>query len=151
MLLVGGRVLNLQAPDYARAAQLRVDADGRLILSAGGQNFTFGPRAAAVAAGGFDAPGFAAEAGDTASLVIEHSWVAWPTPFDFNFMTGHSPSWRRAVYYRLAWTKPSGARLGLTWRFEQPYYPADGWTADLVRDGWSGLVEVAINDPSAGH
>ena len=151
VLLVGGRVLNLQAPDYAPAAQLRVDADGRLALSAGGRSFALGPRAAAVAAGGFDAPGFAAETGDTASLLVEHSWVAWPTPFDFNFMTGHSPSWRRAVYYRLAWTKPSGARLGLTWRFEQPYYPADGWTADLVRDGWSGLVEVAINDPSAGH
>jgi hypothetical protein len=152
VLLVAGRVLNVQGPDYAAAAQLQVDGDGRLVLSAGGQSFTLGPRAAgSVAAGGFGAPGFAAEAGDTASLVMDRSWVAWPTPFDFNFMTGHSPSWRRAVYYRLVWTKPSGARLALLWRFEQPYYPADGWTADMTRDGWSGLVEVAINGPSAGR
>lgn len=147
VFVIAGRLLNPQDPDYAPAAQLQVDAAGRLVLSAGGRRFTLGPRDGVAAAGGVrDVPAFAAEPGDTASLVTERSWLAWPTPFDFNLMTGHSPSWRRAVYYRLTWTKPSGARLELLWRFEQPYYPGDGWAADMTRAGWSGLARVDIRE-----
>src|SRR6266480_4102431 len=34
-------------------------------------------------------------AGDNASIQIRRSVLSWPTPFDFNFMTGQSPSWKR--------------------------------------------------------
>src|SRR6266480_4138187 len=40
-------------------------------------------------------------AGDDAFVEIRRSALSWPTPFDFNFMTGHSPSWKRHMYYRL--------------------------------------------------
>src|SRR5204863_795871 len=33
--------------------------------------------------------------GDDAFVEIRRSVLSWPTPFDFNFMTGHSPSWKR--------------------------------------------------------
>jgi len=29
----------------------------------------------------------------TRSLTVDRSLVSWPTPFDLNFMTRHSPSW----------------------------------------------------------
>ncbi|PYK11455.1 MAG: hypothetical protein DME65_07195, partial [Verrucomicrobia bacterium] len=44
---------------------------------------------------------------DNASIEIRRSLLSWPTPLDINFMTGHSPSWKRHLYYRLLWTKPS--------------------------------------------
>ena len=50
-------------------------------------------------------------AGDDAFIEIRRSVLSWPTPFEVNFMTGHSPSWKRHLYYRLLWKKPSGANL----------------------------------------
>jgi hypothetical protein len=143
VLVVGGQVLNLQAPDFSPAARLQLDAGGRLVVAAGGATFVLGPRAGVVAALGGEAPAFAAEPGDETSFTTERSWLGWPTPFDFNFMTGRSPSWRRAVYYRLVWTKRSGARLEMIWRFEQYYY--DDWASPtMTREDWSGLAHVEI-------
>ena len=51
-------------------------------------------------------------AGDDASIEIRRTILNWPTPFEVNFMTGHSPSWKRHLYYRVRWKKPSGANLG---------------------------------------
>ena len=71
--------------------------DGQLALAAGGKVFAFGPprseaeNLAAVPPRG--RPGFHRQSGRSA--------LSWPTPFDFNFMTGHSPSWKRHIYYRL--------------------------------------------------
>ncbi|MBA3651397.1 MAG: hypothetical protein H0W66_07970, partial [Chthoniobacterales bacterium] len=55
-------------------------------------------------------------AGDKARLRIERSMLSWPTPLAINFMTGHSPSWKRHLYYRLTWEKPDGGRLEMVWR-----------------------------------
>ena len=71
--------------------------------------------------------------------------LSWPTPFEINFMTGHSPSWKRHLYYRLLWEKPSGARLELLWRYEQYYYDNDQWANGfMVRPGTTGLIRVDI-------
>ena len=51
-------------------------------------------------------------AGDDASIEIRRSILNWPTPFEVNFMTGHSPSWKRHLYYRVRWKKSSGAKPG---------------------------------------
>lgn len=84
-------------------------------------------------------------AGDDASIQIRRSVLSWPTPFDFNFMTGHSPSWKRHLYYRLLWKKPSGAKLEMLWRYEQYFYPVDGWTSGfMTHEGSTGLIQVAI-------
>lgn len=79
---------------------------------------------------------------DKARFQIDRG-MGWPTPLELNFMTGHSPSWRRHLYYRLIWEKPDGGRLEMVWRYEQPYY--DGWASGfMTRAGTTGLIRVEI-------
>jgi hypothetical protein len=143
-LRIGARRFDLQAPDYSRAAELRVDDGGRLVLTKAGQRFVLGSRAGALPDDrGGGVPAFAAEPGDETSFTVERSWLGWPTPFELNVMTGRSASWRRAVYYRLVWTKRSGARLDMVWRYEQWLY--DDWASPyMTRESWSGLARVDV-------
>jgi hypothetical protein len=84
-------------------------------------------------------------AGDEASIEIRRSILNWPTPFEVNFMTGHSPSWKRHLYYRVRWKKPSGANLEMLWRYEQYFYPGNGWASGfMTRQGFTGLIQVEI-------
>ena len=86
---------------------------------------------------------------DTATLSIEHSAIAWPNFFEVNFMTGNSPKWKRYIYRKLSWTKPSGAKLEMLWRYEQFFYQNDGWVeAFMVRPETTGLIRVEISDAS---
>ncbi|MGD0120919.1 MAG: hypothetical protein ABSD30_22855, partial [Candidatus Binatus sp.] len=83
--------------------------------------------------------------GDEVALVVDRSLISWPTFFEMNFMTGQSPLWRRDLYYRLTWKKPSGAKLALVWRFEQGFYSTDGWTSGtMTREGSTGLIQADI-------
>jgi hypothetical protein len=83
--------------------------------------------------------------GDDAFVQIRRSILSWPTPFDFNFMSGHSPSWKRHLYYRVLWKKPSGAKLEMLWRYEQYFYPDNGWAGGfMTRQGSTGLVRLDI-------
>ena len=80
---------------------------------------------------------------DRARFQIERSMLSWPTPLEINFMTGHSPSWKRHLYYRLIWEKPDGSRLEMVWRYEQYYY--DDWASGfMTRAGVTGLIRVDI-------
>jgi hypothetical protein len=84
--------------------------------------------------------------GDNASVEIRRSVLSWPTPFDFNFMTGHSPSWKRHLYYRLLWNKPSGSKLEMLWRYEQYFYPGNGWASGFItHEGSTGLIQLDIS------
>ena len=86
-------------------------------------------------------------AGDEASIEIRRSILNWPTPFEVNFMTGHSPSWKRHLYYRVRWKKPSGANLEMLWRYEQYFYPGNGWASGfMTRQGSTGLIRVEIKN-----
>ena len=86
-------------------------------------------------------------AGDDASIEIRRSILNWPTPFEVNFMTGHSPSWKRHLYYRVRWKKSSGANLEMLWRYEQFFYPGNGWTSGfMTREGSTGLIRVDIKE-----
>lgn len=130
------RSLDLTAPGpaYGAAAEIAVDAAGRLVLSAGGKSFVLGARTGnrlPAEAGDPEMAEFAAEPGDSASLAIEHSLLAWPTPFELNVvgLGGTATTWRRHVYYRLSWVKASGARLSMLWTGEQPYDRANLWRA----------------------
>jgi hypothetical protein len=83
--------------------------------------------------------------GDDAFIEIRRSILSWPTPFELNFMTGQSPSWKRHLYYRVLWKKSSGANLEMLWRYEQYFYPRNGWTSGfMTREGSTGLIQVAI-------
>ena len=86
-------------------------------------------------------------AGDDASIEIRRSILNWPTPFETNFMTGHSPSWKRHLYYRVRWKKSSGTNLEMLWRYEQFFYPGNGWTSGfMTRKGSTGLIRVDIKE-----
>ena len=114
----------------------------QLGLADGGKVFAFGP------------PRLGAEnlatvppAGDDAFIEIRRSILSWPTPFDLNFMTGQSSSWKRHLYYRLLWKKPSGANLEMLWRYEQYFYPGNGWASGfMTREGSTGLIQVVIKE-----
>lgn len=114
--------------------------DGQLALSYGGKVFPFGP-----VPSGADVLVAEPPAGDDAAISIRHSALSWPTPTDINFMTGHSPSWKRHLYYQLNWKKQSGAKLEMLWRFEQYCYPGDGWVAgQMTRENSTGLIQIEI-------
>src|SRR6266516_6842264 len=135
-----GLSLNDVGPNHP-TPNIGTTKDDQLALAAGGKVFAFGPPRS-------EAENLAAvpPAGDDAFIRIRRSALSWPTPFDFNFMTGHSPSWKRHLYYQVTWNKPSGAKLEMLWRYEQYFYPGDGWgSAFMTREGFTGLIEVDIH------
>ena len=80
---------------------------------------------------------------DSTAFRIGRSIMSWPTPLDINFMTGHSPSWKRHLYYQLAWQKQNGSRLEIVWRYEQYFY--ESWASGfMIRDGTTGLIRARI-------
>jgi len=125
--------------------------DNQFGLASGGKVFALGPLTHTGENGG-DYLAVVPQPGDEAFLVTRHSALSWPTPFDFNFMTEHSPSWKRHMYYELRWKKPSGATLDVIWRYEQPFYgqqvvPGDGWGSGFsVHEGSTGLIRVEIKE-----
>ena len=125
--------------------------DNEVALAFAGKIFAFGPPISTKE----NAPDYLAaapQASDEASLVTRRSVLSWPTPFEFNFMTGHSPSWKRHRYYELRWKKSSGATLDMLWRYEQFFYgrqlvPGDGWGSGFsVHEGTTGLVRVDMKE-----
>ena len=124
------------------APSIGTTKDDQLGLANGGKVFAFGPVQSQA-----ESLAVAAPAGDDAFIEIRRSILSWPTPFDLNFMTGQSPSWKRHLYYRLRWKKSSGAKLEMLWRYEQYFYPANGWASGfMTRAGSTGLIQVAIKE-----
>jgi hypothetical protein len=118
--------------------------DEQLALSYGGKVFAFGP-----VLSGTDTLASAPQPGDDAAISIRHSYLSWPTFFDLNFVSGRAPSWKRHLYNQLTWKKPNGAKLEMLWRYEQYFYPGDGWaTGMMTREGFTGLIGVDISDPA---
>ena len=140
--------LGLSLNELSSGASLSVGStkDNQLALASGGKVFGFGPLKSTTEDTG-DRLSTAPLAGDQAFLVTRHSVLGWPTPFDLNFMTGQSPSWKRHIYYEVNWKKSSGAHLQLLWRYEQFFYPANGWgNGFMTRQGSTGLIRVQIQE-----
>jgi hypothetical protein len=120
--------------------------ENQLALASGGKVFPFGPLKSASE----DTAEHLATApppGDQALAVTRHSVLSWPTPLDLNFMTGQSPSWKRHIYQEIRWKKSSGANLEMLWRYEQFFYPSNGWTSGfMTREGSTGLIRVDIKE-----
>jgi hypothetical protein len=134
-----GLSLDASAPG-ASQPNIGTTKDGQLALSYAGKVFPFGP-----VPSGADVLVAETPDGDDAAISIRHSALSWPTPTDINFMTGHSPSWKRHLYYQLNWKKQSSAKLEMLWRFEQYYYPGDGWVAgQMTRENSTGLIQIEI-------
>lgn len=124
------------------ALSIGTTKNDQLALADRGKVFAFGP-ARTEAENLATAP----PAGDDASIEIRRSILNWPTPFEVNFMTGNSPSWKRHLYYRVRWKKSSGANLEMLWRYEQFFYPGNGWASGfMTRQGSTGLIQVEIKN-----
>jgi hypothetical protein len=102
----------------------------------------FGARAGTMPGDDGLIPAFAAEPGDEASLSLEQSLLGWPAPFTLaaTLLSGPPTTWMRDLYYRLLWTKPSGAWLAMVWRCEQGYDGTNGWH----NFGFAELIRVEI-------
>jgi len=113
----------------------------QLGLADGGKVFAFGPPRSEA-----ENLSTVPSAGDDVLIEIRRSILSWPTPFDLNFMTGQSPSWKRHLYYRLLWKKPSSAKLEMMWRYEQYFYPGNGWASGfMTHEGSTGLIQLDIS------
>ena len=139
------------APDYRDVARFIVDADDRLVFVKDDARLVLGPHAGTLPDptlpdGEKPLPAFAPASGDTMSATIDRSLLSWPAPLiQFNFMTGYAPSWQRNLYERFSWTKPSGARLDILWRYRQDYDGINGWTGMMLND----LIRIELR-PAAG-
>jgi hypothetical protein len=118
--------------------------DNQLALASSGKVFPLGPLKSAsedTAERLVTAP----PPGDQARVTTRHSVLSWPTPFEINLMTGRSPFWKRHMYYEIRWRKSSGANLQMLWRYEQFFYPGNGWASGfMTREGATGLIRLEI-------
>jgi len=136
--------LSLNGPNPLGASpEVGTTKDGQVALSFRGKVFAFGPARSSenqTLAAGRPTP-------DMASISTRRNPISWPTPFEVNFMTGHSPSWKRYLYYHLTWKKPNGATLDMLWRYQQYFYPSDGWANGFLTDeNTTGLIHVEISN-----
>jgi hypothetical protein len=145
-LELGGRRLDLMTPAGAWAGDVSLSSRGRVVLESGGRRFSFGPGHSVPSMGGLPKFEFVEDPGDEASLTAAQSHLAWPTPFETNFMTGYVPSRKRNVYFRLRWSKRSGAKLTMLWKVEQNYYRRDGWMPPHIEGVAMGLTRVDIEE-----
>ena len=143
-LNIANTPLDTASPDgITRDVTFNTEAD-RVSLQANGKTFPLGPRTEVSNMPGPYDVAFKPDPGDTVTFRTAHSTIAWPTPFDLNFMTGKSPSWRRNTYYTLSWRKPDGATLTMTWRYEQWFY--DDWASpQMISPGRTGLIRADID------
>ena len=120
--------------------------DNQLALASSGKVFPFGPLKAA-SDDTVEHLATTPPPGDQAFLATRHSVLSWPTLFDLNFMTGQSPSWKRHIYQEIRWKKSSGTNLQMLWRYEQFFYPGNGWAGGfMMREDSTGLIRVEINE-----
>jgi hypothetical protein len=121
------------------------NANNQLILLLSGKSFPLGDLVPASSQEAAATLTVQPDKDDNAVLVTRRSFLSWPTPFDFNFMTGHAPSWKRHRYHQVIWSKRAGPRLEMLWRHDQYFYPAEGWTeGSMTHEGTTGLIRATI-------
>jgi len=146
MFIVNGVSLSLNDVRPDSSLSVGSTKDNQLALATGGKVFPFGPLTS-VSENTGERLATVPPPGDQAFLGTRHSVLSWPTPFDMNLMTGHSPSWKRNIYQEIRWKKSSGAKLQMLWRYEQFFYPGNGWTSGfMTREGSTGLIRVDIKE-----
>ncbi len=146
MFIVNGVSLSLNDVRPDSSLSVGSTKDNQLALATGGKIFPFGPLTSA-SENTVERLATAPPPGDQAFLVTRHSVLSWPTPFDMNLMTGQSPSWKRHIYQEIRWQKSSGAKLQMLWRYEQFFYPSNGWASgSMTREGSTGLIRVDIKE-----
>ena len=147
IFIVNGVGLSLNDPGPNISPSIGSTKNDQFALASGGKVFAFGPVVSTSTPENAEVRlATVPPAGDNASLAIRRSVLSWPTPFDLNFMTGRSPSWKRHMYYQLRWKKASGEMLEMLWRYEQYFYPGNGWGSGfMTREGSTGLIRVDLH------
>ena len=146
IFIVNGVSLSLNDVTPGLSLSVGSTKDNQLALATGGRVFPFGPLTS-TSENSAEHLASVLPSGDQAVLATRQSVLSWPTPFDMNFMTGQSPSWKRNIYREIRWKKSSGANLQILWRYEQFFYPANGWTSGfMTREGSTGLIRVNIKE-----
>ena len=144
ILIVNGASLSLNDVRPGLSLTIGSTKDNQLALASSGKIFAFGPLTSGSGDTG-EQLATAPPSGDQALLLTRHGALSWPTPFDLNFMTSRSPSWKRHTYQEIRWKKPSGPNLKMIWRYEQFFYPGNGWASgSMTREGSTGLVRIEI-------
>lgn len=146
VLDLAGTHVDFYNSTYTPLAELSLSPSGQVILKSGEKQFLLGPGSVLPESHGWPKFEFTKDAGDQALCTIEQSRIAWPTPFEMNFMTGHSPAYKRNAYVRLRWTKRNGAKLHILWKTEQLYYRQDGWSPRRIEAMVDGLTEINIQE-----
>ena len=147
IFIVNGVGLSLNDPTPKISPSIGSTKNDQFALASGGKVFAFGPVVSTSTPENAEVRlATVPPAGDNASLAIRRSVLSWPTPFDLNFMTGRSPSWKRHMYYQLRLKKASGETLEMLWRYEQYFYPGNGWGSGfMTREGSTGLIRVDLH------
>ena len=146
ILIVNNLSLSLNEVGSGLALSVGSTKDNQLALATSGRVFPFGPLTS-TSENTDERLATVPPPGDQAFIAIRHSVLSWPTPFDLNFMTGQSPSWKRHIYYEIRWKKSSGANLEMIWRYEQFFYPGNGWASGfMTRHGSTGLIRIEMKD-----
>jgi hypothetical protein len=142
MIRINGVLMSIAMPNNRPFPMtMATDGQGSFGVTINGKSIALGSVSDSAEGGRVVRP----EPRDRATFTISHSFINWPTPFDFNFMTGHSPSSKRHTYYRLLWHKSDGAELAMLWRYEQYFYGGDGWASGfMTREGTTGLLRAKI-------
>jgi hypothetical protein len=140
--------LSLSVNDVISGVSISIGStkDNQLALASSGKIFRFGPLESS-SENASERLAAVTPPGDQAFLATRHSLLSWPTPFDLNFMTGKSSSWKRNMYQQIRWQKSSGANLQMFWRYEQFFYPGNGWAGRfMTREGSTGLIRLEIKE-----
>jgi hypothetical protein len=146
ILVFNGISLSLNDVKPGIAVSVGSTKDNQLALASNGRVFAFGPLKSTAEETG-DHLATVTPAGDQAVVATRHSILSWPTSFDFNLVTGQSPSWKRHMYYEVQWKKSSGANLKMLWRYDQSFYPGNGWARGfMTHEGSTGLIRVEISE-----
>ena len=146
ILTANDLILSLNEVGSGLALSVGSTKDNQLALATSGRVFPFGPLTS-TSENTDERLATVPPPGDQAFLAIRHSVLSWPTPFDLNFMTGQSPSWKRHIYYEIRWKKSSGANLEMLWRYEQFLYPGNGWASGfMTRQGSTGLIRIEMKE-----
>jgi hypothetical protein len=144
ILIINGLRLSLNDAPSELSPNIGSTKDNQFALATGGRVFAFGPLTSGKESGDDRLTAVPPKADDT-SFITRRSVLSWPTRFDLNFITSQSPTWKRHVYYRLRWNKPSGATLEVLWRNEQNFYPGKGWGNGLmIREGSTRLIGLNV-------
>ena len=125
-------------------ARVRAAGD-RAVLENGGHSFALGPLTRPPDPSGRPDLYFTPDPGDQITLTMDRSVMSWPTFFQTNYMTGGpTPTWGRHIYYRLTWTKASGERLEMRWRYKAEFNRGKWTDPFMAYDSTTGLLQVDL-------